>query len=288
MNHLDTTDFLDNVRRSTRSTRTIAGMARVAINLTTDPLCLQGQPRKRLAFCCMPGDPDTLITHDRVYVTHTPGAIHLFESLRDRGSNTARLESDELDFGDLDADATACHEITLAAMQAHLSTLGIVTRVSRPSLLASRRVNFHNDPYFGSPAVLFCITSLKCDGDLVFPNLRLRIPFPPGATVAFDPLEPHGITIPNGSSLYEGGVAVLSGDLQIDEEQARIIGLCSTSDALPSRHYQIGPQGLWQRKTSPVPPRRPRAPSPPKRPCATLSTRRAISPRTRTGSATTT
>ncbi len=32
MNHLDTTDFLDNVRRSTR---TIAGMARVAITLTT-------------------------------------------------------------------------------------------------------------------------------------------------------------------------------------------------------------------------------------------------------------
>lgn len=212
------------------------------------PVCHQGKPLQRLAFYGGPDEYESVRAHDRIYVTRVKGASKLFAQLRDHGRNAEHLEADDIDYGNITPEATALHAKTLELMADHLDTLGIETLPGQPAFLAAKYAAFHHDPDFGHPSLLFCVTSLHCKGDLVFPNLQLRIPFPPGTTVAFDPLEPHGITERGTMKLDQSGIAFLSGDLHIGYAQAQAMGLADTK-GLPSwDDYQLTDDGLWKRR----------------------------------------
>lgn len=206
----------------------------------------QGSPRRRLSFRA---GNTRLRAWDRILVGATPmpsdladNLVTLNKSLLDDGTH--------LDYGRSTPESAALLETVLGAATAHLATLVHEVRPSesyeRRDVLGGAYVDFHNDEGFGDPGVLFCVTSVHCPGDLVFPNLRLRVPFGPGTVVIFDPLEPHGITQPGRNEAGTTEALVLSVDLQLDTAACLALGLTDIEGLEPFEEFDLNPAGHYR------------------------------------------
>lgn len=92
-------------------------------------------------------------------------------------------------------------------------------------ILCGPGCEFHIDDGFGSPGVLFVVTSVLGKGVVSFPHLALTVPFDVGATLVFDALQVHGVCAGAGGVAGGCPFVAIASEVPVTAEGCRRLGL---------------------------------------------------------------